>query len=160
MNCRISYCFIALPMAPERVNFGSQKPAYCKFLESFQVCNMEGRLSLFVSCCLTSLPLLFHFVFKIIPICLFNLGFRQISKVFSTPQFKYKIDKVRYEIYTFFNDWFKNVCNRIDPSADIHNGKVSLCILMYISRWFACVTDFFEREVDWLLTRSTARWPN
>jgi hypothetical protein len=38
----------------------------------------------------------------------------------------------------------QEICNKIEPSAYIHNGTVSLCTVMYISQWF----DFFEREVD------------
>ena len=55
----------------------------------------------------------------------------------------------------FCSDQFKKVCNRIKSSADIHNVTVSLCTIMYISQWFAFDTDFFEREVYWLLSRST-----
>jgi hypothetical protein len=55
----------------------------------------------------------------------------------------------------FCSDQFKKVCNRIESSADIHTRTVSLCTVMYISQWFAFDTDFFEREVYWLLSRST-----
>jgi hypothetical protein len=48
-----------------------------------------------VICTVTS-PLLFHFAFKIIPICLFNLGFRQIKK--SLLLKNTNIVEVRYEI--------------------------------------------------------------
>ena len=33
----------------------------------------------------------------------------------------------------FCSDQFKNVCTKIEPSADIHKGTASLCTIMYIS---------------------------
>ena len=50
-------------------------------------------------------------------------------------------------------DWLKKVCNKIEPSADIHNGTISLCTVIYINQSFDFVTDFF-------LTRSRllAEW--
>jgi hypothetical protein len=51
---------------------------------------------------------------------------------------------------------FKKVCNKIELSAKIHNGTVFLCTVMCISRWFDFVTEFYELEVNCLLSRSTA----
>ena len=48
----------------------------------------------------------------------------------------------------FCSERFKKACNKIEPLTDIHNGTVSLCTVMYISRWFNFVSDFFEQEVD------------
>jgi hypothetical protein len=71
-------------------------------------------------------------------------------------QFGVQAIKSYNQFRPFCSDRFKKVCNKFEPSADIHNGTVSLCTVMYIRRWFDFVTDFFEREVDCLLSRSTA----
>jgi hypothetical protein len=36
------------------------------------------------------------------------------------------------KFWAFCSDRFKKVCNKIEWSADIHNGTVSLCTVMYI----------------------------
>jgi hypothetical protein len=57
----------------------------------------------------------------------------------------------------FSSEWFKKVCNKIEPLANIHKGTVSLFTVMFISQWFNFVTDFFEQEVDWF-KKSVTKW--